>query len=224
MSNPGPPGAPYNRRAAARWPGGQPPDAYGPPADPWPAPTSRPDPTGDHNGYPRGGRYEAGSPPIGSAPAGRPDGERPRRRRRVNPWIVLAAVVPVLAIAGAATVIYLLNRSDTAFEADSTGPGAGTARTPTPPAEAGTPQAASSDARFVKTGECLKSDGDATKPKLTIAPCASKTYEVLARFDGATVGEADAKLKCGTVPGYTNWYYFKSELDVLDYVLCLKLR
>jgi hypothetical protein len=133
-------------------------------------------------------------------------------------------VVPLLVIAGAAIVVYLLNGSDTSVGEESTGPGAGTARTPTPTSETATPHAASSDARFAKTGECLKSDGDPTKPKLTMTPCAPKRYEVLARFDGATDGEADAKLRCGAVPGYTNWYYFKSELDVLDYVLCLKLR
>jgi hypothetical protein len=41
---------------------------------------------------------------------------------------------------------------------------------------------------------------------------------VLARFDGTI----DFKGKCAKVAGYQYHYYFDSELDVLDFVLCLK--
>lgn len=51
-----------------------------------------------------------------------------------------------------------------------------------------------------------------------------KTYEVLRRIDGATSGKKDAEAKCGKVAGYTDWYFFDSELDTLDFVLCLKRR
>lgn len=44
------------------------------------------------------------------------------------------------------------------------------------------------------------------------------------RFDGPTSGEKDAEAKCAKVPGYTNWFFFDSELDTLDFVLCLKQR
>ncbi|WP_375373504.1 hypothetical protein [Micromonospora sp. ATA51] len=47
---------------------------------------------------------------------------------------------------------------------------------------------------------------------------------MLRRFDGATSGEKDAQAKCAKVDGYTNWYFFDSELDTLDFVLCLKQR
>jgi hypothetical protein len=57
-----------------------------------------------------------------------------------------------------------------------------------------------------------------------IAGCAPSTYQVLRRVDGATSGEKDAEAKCAGVEGYTNWFFFNSELDTLDYVLCLKLR
>ena len=47
---------------------------------------------------------------------------------------------------------------------------------------------------------------------------------MLRRIDGATSGEKDAAAKCAKVDGYTNWYFFDSELDTLDFVLCLKQR
>ena len=48
--------------------------------------------------------------------------------------------------------------------------------------------------------------------------------EVLKRVDGATSGEKDAESKCAVVRGYTNWYFYDSELDGLDFVLCLRAR
>jgi hypothetical protein len=36
-----------------------------------------------------------------------------------------------------------------------------------------------------------------------------------------TSGEPDAVAKCAKVAGYTDWYFFNSELDALDFVLCL---
>lgn len=59
---------------------------------------------------------------------------------------------------------------------------------------------------------------------MLISGCGAKTYQVLRRFDGATSGEKDAQAKCAKVDGYTNWYFFDSELDTLDFVLCLKQR
>jgi hypothetical protein len=41
------------------------------------------------------------------------------------------------------------------------------------------------------------------------------------RFGGVTSGEPDAVAKCAKVAGYTDWYFFNSELDALDFVLCL---
>ena len=37
-----------------------------------------------------------------------------------------------------------------------------------------------------------------------------------------TTGEADAETKCSKVSKYTKWYFYDSELDSLDFVLCLK--
>ncbi|GAB3950012.1 hypothetical protein GCM10027614_49730 [Micromonospora vulcania] len=47
---------------------------------------------------------------------------------------------------------------------------------------------------------------------------------MLSRVDGPTSGERDAEAKCAKVENYTNWYFFDSELDTLDFVLCLKQR
>jgi hypothetical protein len=85
--------------------------------------------------------------------------------------------------------------------------------------------ASSADPRFVEAGQCVRNEGVVGgKPKLMITECVPKTYEVLRRFDGATSGERDAEAKCAKVEGYTNWYFFDSELDTLDFVLCLKQR
>ena len=48
------------------------------------------------------------------------------------------------------------------------------------------------------------------------------TFEVLKRVDGRTTGEADAENKCSKVDKYTKWYFYDSELDSLDFVLCLR--
>lgn len=145
-----------------------------------------------------------------------PPDRRPRRRLRL-----LGALVPVLALTSGATAMYhWAGQPGTENPAPEVGVSASANASP-PAAVAHT---APSDVRFVQTGECLRNDGDLVRPQFTIAPCGPQTYEVLARFDGATDGESDAKRKCASVPGYTDWYFFKSELNVLDYVLCLRAR
>ena len=57
---------------------------------------------------------------------------------------------------------------------------------------------------------------------MKIVSCASGTFEVLKRVDGRTTGPTDAEAKCGKVPSYTKWYFYDSELDSLDFVLCMK--
>ncbi|MFC4092030.1 hypothetical protein [Micromonospora sp. GCM10011541] len=141
--------------------------------------------------------------------------------------ITVLAVLAVLLLGGAATV-YLLGRDDAAPQAGSTeAPATDPAAAATEPAPATTAPApaSSADPRFVKAGQCVRNEGPAGgKPKLLISECGAKTYQVLRRFDGATSGEKDAQAKCAKVDGYTNWYFFDSELDTLDFVLCLKQR
>ncbi|MFI6161129.1 LppU/SCO3897 family protein [Micromonospora haikouensis] len=152
------------------------------------------------------------------------------RKRGRGPLTAVLATLVVLALVGGAAVWYLLRQDDDPPPA--AGPAAPSAAptaedTPAAPTTAPTAPApeSSADPRFVKVGQCVRNEGPAGgKPKLLISPCGPKTYEVLRRFDGQTSGEKDAEAKCAKVNGYTNWYFFDSQLDTLDFVLCLKLR
>ncbi len=145
---------------------------------------------------------------------------------------MLAALGAVLMLVlGGGTAFYLLGRDD---EAPTTV--AAPTRDPVAPTDApaedddkpapSTPAASSStDPRFVGPGQCVRNDAsNGGKPELVISDCAPKSYEVLRRFDGKTSGARDAEAKCAKVDGYTNWYFYDSELDSLDFVLCLKQR
>jgi hypothetical protein len=63
-------------------------------------------------------------------------------------------------------------------------------------------------------------EGSEKEPQLKIADCGEKTFEVLARFDGTV----DYETKCKDVQGYQFHYFFDSELNPLDFVLCLKRK
>ncbi|WP_446220852.1 LppU/SCO3897 family protein [Micromonospora sp. IBHARD004] len=139
--------------------------------------------------------------------------------------IAVLAVLAVLVLGGAAT-LYLLGRDDAAPQAGTTQPSAtDPSAAATQPAATAPAPASSADPRFVKVGQCVRNAAPAGgKPKLLISACGAKTYQVLRRYDGATSGEKDAQAKCAKVDGYTDWYFFDSELDTLDFVLCLKQR
>ncbi|WP_413644371.1 hypothetical protein [Micromonospora sp. RTP1Z1] len=139
----------------------------------------------------------------------------------------MLAVLAVLVLGGAAT-FYLLGRDDAAPVAGPSQPAAPDVEPSagaSEPATTAPAPASSADPRFVNAGQCVRNEAPAGgKPKLLISECGAKTYQVLRRFDGATSGEKDAQAKCAKVDGYTNWYFFDSELDTLDFVLCLKQR
>ncbi|HEX6968874.1 MAG TPA: hypothetical protein VF174_08725 [Micromonosporaceae bacterium] len=136
--------------------------------------------------------------------------------------IGIIVVLAALVVAGGAVTLYLLRQQDT-LGAEPNGP-----RTPTPGVDASvtaeSPATAepSKNVRFVEVGQCVRNDGTQERPELVVAACAPKTYEVLARIDGATTGKADAQRKCAPVAGYTDWFYHDTALDELDFVLCLK--
>lgn len=185
---------------------------------------------GYDDAYPSARPYDPG---YGQAVAPSPVREpavpvSPPKKRALSTPVLTLIVVLALLVLGGGTGFYLMGRSDpTPVSQPTTSPtgSATTDATPTAQPAGNTPGPRSStDARFVTIGQCVKNEGSGGKPKLTIAECASKTYEVMARFDGATNGEADAKSKCAKVQGYTDWYFYNSELDVLDFVLCLKQR
>ncbi|MFG1867954.1 LppU/SCO3897 family protein [Micromonospora arborensis] len=155
----------------------------------------------------------------------------PGRRGR-GPLIAVLAVV-VLVVAAGGAFWFLRGQDDQAPLATPTGSAvagepsadAGVDAEATEPAPSAAAPESSADPRFAKVGQCVRNDGAAGgKPKLQISGCAAKSYEVLSRIDGPTSGERDAEAKCGKVEGYTNWYFFDSELDTLDFVLCLKQR
>jgi hypothetical protein len=139
--------------------------------------------------------------------------------KRNTPIIALVVVLGLLILGGLATAGWLVQRSGNPQAGDSLDP------TPAPSRTTGSvpePQS-SEDARFVAKGQCVRNEGSADdSPDLKIVSCASGTYEVLKRVDGRTTGEADAESKCGKVNKYTKWYFYDSELDSLDFVLCLK--
>jgi hypothetical protein len=141
------------------------------------------------------------------------------------PLVALLALSGLLVCGGLGTTAWLLLR-----EPDATAAVGGTAPAPTTagPAAAPTgipgPPLSSKDARFVGKGQCVRNEGTADAPEMSISVCASGAYEVLARIDGRTTGEADAETKCAKVPSYSKWFFYDSELDSLDFVLCLKER
>ncbi|WP_229399334.1 LppU/SCO3897 family protein [Micromonospora okii] len=165
-----------------------------------------------------------GPPPYPAEPV------PPERRRSRGALIGALVALVLLAGAGGAALWHLFGRDDGPPAAAPALPSAGPlpedpAASPTAPAPTAPAPESSADPRFVKAGQCVRNEGaTGGKPKLLIAPCGAKTYEVLRRFDGRTSGEKDAEAKCGKVKGYTNWYFFDSQLDTLDFVLCLKLR
>jgi len=246
MANYGPPGGRYPGPSQQPWPERQPPDQYGQPSDPWggqdqPGGPDQPGGQGhwggqDEPGYGQSPHYQAGSPPGGAGPAWAspgadpawsPSGAEPSAKRGGSRlFVVVLAALAVLVCGGGAAGVYLFSENErTPVVQPTTGPTGGPTEEPSARAEAApsTPDP-STDARFVKAGQCVKNEGSDEKPRLAIVNCAPQAYEVVARINGSTTGEEDAKAKCAKVENYTNFYYFNSELDELDFVLCLKIR
>ncbi|MFI7430955.1 hypothetical protein ACIBPB_28565 [Micromonospora sp. NPDC049836] len=150
-------------------------------------------------------------------------GPGPKRRR--GPLIAVLAVLAVLLLGGAAAY-WVSGRDEPSAGGTATGataPTAGASEPDDPVATTPAP-ASSTDPRFVQAGQCVRNEGGTGQPKLVITECGAKTYQVLRRIDGATSGKKDAEAKCAKVAGYTDWYFFDSDLDTLDFVLCLKQR
>ncbi|GGK93636.1 LppU/SCO3897 family protein [Mangrovihabitans endophyticus] len=207
------------------WPDGSD-EPYTEPADPWRDAAASPE--GAWGGHPpslppmsdSSGPYAP--PPYRADPAPGWDPPAPRPRRNA-PMVALVVVLTLLVCGGLVVSGVLISRA-------TRNAAAGEAPASTPTAGATTSEVAapeprsSSDARFVEEGQCVRNEGTADEPEMTIVGCASGTYEVLRRVDGKTTGEADAEAKCRGVDGYTKWYFYDSELDELDFVLCLRDR
>ncbi|MFJ8581520.1 flagellar basal body protein FliL [Micromonospora sp. NPDC093277] len=197
------------------------------------------EPPPQHGGWgePPAQRYEPAVSWDGSQPAGpaayqgypaddgygqQPYAEPAPPKRGKGPLVALLAVLVLLGGAGA---YWFLGREDPASgTGDLTSPVVDPSGQGTDPATTAPAPASSTDPRFVKTGQCVRNEGAADQPKLAISECGAKTYQVVRRIDGPTDGEKDAQTKCAKVEGYTDWYFYDSELDTLDFVLCLKRR
>ncbi|HEY0697938.1 MAG TPA: flagellar basal body protein FliL [Micromonospora sp.] len=207
----------------------------------YPPPTSGP-------GYPpttAGPTFQPGSEPVyhQPEPAYRPTGPdpvwspspAPPPKKSNTGLIALLVTLAVLVCGGGATALYLVGRDTGKPTADPTpSVNAPTGKPSAEPSGSASPDgpdpsesatATTDDAQDVKAGQCVKNEGTDEKPKLVVSPCTGKSYQVLRRFDGRiTNGEEDAKTKCADVAGYTEWYFYDSDLDSLDFVLCLKKR
>ena len=216
---PGPPSQPWSNRASSDEP-------YTEPADPW---GDHPTSDAAHAGWggqptsmpPAQGQGQYSAAPLNTPPPawGRP--VQPAPRKRNTPIVALVIVLGLLICGGLGTTAWLISTRD---DSDPVA-------TPTTPAttsqtnEVTDPEPRSSeDARFVTKGQCVRNEGTADNPEMKIVACVSGTFEVLKRVDGRTTGETDAESKCNRVPEYTKWYFYDSELDSLDFVLCLKER
>ncbi|MEV6635259.1 hypothetical protein AB0M54_31375 [Actinoplanes sp. NPDC051470] len=221
---PGPPSQPWNNNQ------GSSDEPYTEPADPW----------GDHPtesaSSPNWGHHQASVPPAtdtghstiapqpnyASPPppvwGHQPQPQQPRKRN--TPIVALVIVLGLLICGGLGTTAWLLSGRDDDARGSTADPTASATTN-----QVTDPQPRSSeDARFVTKGQCVRNEGNADNPEMKIVACASGTFEVLKRVDGRTTGESDAEQKCSKVPGYTKWYFYDSELDSLDFVLCLKER
>ena len=194
-------------------PGRDPDEPYTEPADPWsghPTWPATPAPGSPATGFEPSYGFDRSQSMTGWSPPPAP----PRRRGPGTAIVVLVVVLGVLVVIGGGVAWWLIARG-----------GDDPVAKPQPAPSSAAPSTAPSDetdARFVTAGQCVRNGGSEDVPQMTIAPCGDGTFEVLKRVDGATTGEPDAQKKCATVTGYTNWYFYDSELDALDFVLCLR--
>ncbi|MBB2944747.1 hypothetical protein FB565_004480 [Actinoplanes lutulentus] len=186
------------------WPGRHTEEPYSEPSDPW----------GEHE--PSQPWSPPPAPPIPQQQPYAPQWNQPQPQpKRGFAMGALVAVLSVLVGGGIATAAwFVVNRDD-----DKTPP---VAAETTAPAGTGPRPQASEDARFATKGQCVRNDGTNLEPKLRVVACAANTYEVLKRVDGRTTGDKDAMGKCAKVDGYTKWYYYDTEYDDVDVVLCLR--
>jgi hypothetical protein len=194
-----------SQNGPAQPPAGRSADGYSEPTDPWDGLDTWGGQSASGQGL-SGQGFDGG--PVWDSPA------PPRRRGPGMTTIVLLSVVGLLLVGGAAVGVYLFT------ERDRTEPAREVAAS-VPAAPSSVPQDPA-DARFVVAGQCVRNDGSEDVPRMRVVACTPGTFEVLKRIDGTTSGEKDAQLKCAKVGQYTNWFFYDSELDGLDFVLCLR--
>jgi hypothetical protein len=167
-------------------------------------------------GYPPGG--DMWGPPLAPPP----------KKGGSGLLITVIVVLAVLLCGGGAAAIYLVAKDSGKVTATGTPTPntSGTAKQPTSgpsqgptgePTSAPTTDSGGSGALNVRQGDCLVNEGTADKPKLRKSACGPNTYQVLKRLNGT----ADYN-KCAGTQGYTDYYFYDSTVDALDFVLCMK--
>jgi len=136
--------------------------------------------------------------------------------KRNSPIVALVVVLGLLIVAGLGTIGWLVKERMDAKAATRPTPAVSTA-TSAPATTQGT-----EDARFATVGQCVQNLGTDDQPDMRRSVCTTGTYRVLKVVKGRSSGAKDAESKCSRVVGYTNWFYYDSDLDELDLVLCLK--
>lgn len=190
-------------------------EAYKEPADPWgehavPDPSwATPVPPIPHQ--PASSFHNA--PPSDPVPALPSTWGTPKRN---TPIVAVVVVLGLLIVAGLGAIGWLVkDRVD--HRAKGSPQPTASATTNAPATVPG-----SEDARFATAGQCVQNLGTDDQPDMRKSVCTSGTYRVLKVIRGKTGGAKDAESKCSKVPGYTNWFYYDSDLDDLDLVLCLR--
>ena len=211
MTQNGPfPGPPWSSGS-----GGRSEEPYTEPADPWGDSAADPPPSWAPE-YPPAIPRQAD--PVSHAPPptwGRP----PPMPRRNTPMVALMVAIGLLISVGLGTTGWLFKQRNDEQKAKAR------ATQSAPADDLALPAPESSEnARFVTEGQCVVNEGTREEPAMRQSVCTTGTYQVLKRINGKTSGEGDAESKCSKVAGYTQWYFFDSELDYLDFVLCLKER
>lgn len=202
------------------WSQGSPNEPYSEPADPW-SDHGSPVPDPAWGAHPPSVPHQPTAYPPSSPITGQSGwtGVPPSPpRRRNTPMILLVVSLGVLICIGLGTTAWLLNERNKPTPQAQQSPSTGAV-------DPGQQPAARKDARFdAKQGDCVINAGTDDEPEMRKISCTSGTYQVLRRVEGPTTGEKDAEAKCAKVTGYTKWYFYDSQLDELDFVLCLKER
>src|SRR6266545_840399 len=219
MSMYGPPGGPYPGQPQDPWQGGgQPQDHYGQPSyDPGYGQPAYNPPQYGQPGYQPGG--DMWGPPA--APQSKKGGS--------GLLITVIVVLAVLLCGGGAVTVYLVtqksgnpaaNPSTSAATSTGATPTTGPSSEPTTePTTAPTTAGNTNGALDAHKGDCLVNDGTGDKPKMRKVERGPNTFEVLKRIEGTS----DVN-KCNGTPGYTHNYFYKSTIDSLSFVLCMKQR
>ena len=183
---------------------------------------------GPTNAIPSQDPFGAQQPPFGQGEPWGPPQAPPKKRS--SALIAVLVALAVLVIGGGIAGAYVLTSGNGDDKKTNAGASGDPKSSATGPAATATPSGkssanpsrsavASGDARNAKVGDCLSNSGTTEKPQLVKASCGPNTFQVLKRVDGTI----DPK-KCEGTPGFTQYYYFKANNELFNFILCLKVN